>query len=604
MSVNKQIFTDVLVVGGGGAGVTAAVAAARQGAKVALVSKGAVGNSGNTIMIGGSYAMDGGSAYHKYGMKEADPSLTKEVLFESIVKDAFYLSDQNMVNQFVEESPEIVWEVKEWGEKAGVPFVFRPPATWVMSGKMLGKALKFGVNDTPGIERFDDYAAIELIKNDDGSVCGVVALDIMDGNIVEFKAKSVVLATGGFQPHRLKNTNHDMTGDGIAMAYRAGAMVSDMEFLLFLATAIEPESMVGSIFPFMYLSNPKLKYVAVDGAGKEYPLDPKLKKIEATSELCKLLHMAVYGQIIDGENPSPKGGFYVKFLNTDEELDEIFRSTIKRFSRYHKDGFYYKDNIVEYYKTIKEKRMIEVSMGNEYTVGGIFVNEKMETTLSGLFAAGECASGVFGANRVADAVTEMMVQGYRAGTTAAEYAKGKEHVKGSGEASAEKFISIFDNKGGISPAEAIKRLEDVSFESINCIRTEKGLAKAVDEFTKLLEELENITITDKSRQYNYEWLQAHQIKSRTTCALLAAIMGKERKESRGLHIRSDYPDIDNENFLVRMFSVNDNGKHVITKRAPIVIDVPLPKPEKINYFDFITDFGLGLENMAGREEIR
>ena len=89
----KRVTTDVLVIGGGGAGATAAIAAAELGAKVAVVSKGRIGNSGNTIMIGGSYAMDGDSAYHKYGMKEADPTLTKAKLFDSIVKDGFFLGD-------------------------------------------------------------------------------------------------------------------------------------------------------------------------------------------------------------------------------------------------------------------------------------------------------------------------------------------------------------------------------------------------------------------------------------------------------------------------------------------------------------------------------
>jgi len=600
----KQVISDVLVIGGGGAGATAAIAAAELGAKVAVVSKGRIGNSGNTIMIGGSYAMDGDSAYHKYGMKEADPTLTKEKLFDSIVKDGFFLGDQNMVHQFVEESPEIVWDVKCWAEKAGRPFMFSPPATWWMSGHDMGAALKYGVSTCEGIERYEDFAALELIKAEDGSICGAVVLDIYNGELYEFKAKAVVLATGGFQPHKLKNTNHDMTGDGVAMAYRAGAAVSDMEFLLFLVTSLEPEHVKGSIFPIMYMSDPRLNYITVDAEGVEYPLDPKLKEIEGRSELCKLIHMACYGSIVDGEKAGPSGGFFVKFLNTDEELDEIFGDLIDMFSSFYKKGFYHTVNITQHLELIKKNRMVEVGLGNEYTVGGLYVNEKMETTLKGLFAGGECASGVFGANRVADAVTEMLVQGKRAGISAAEYAKDKEIPECSGTDDINKLLAIFENKDGISPAEAIKQLEDISFAGINCIRNEANLDKAIKDYKKLLADIENITLTDKSRKYNFEWLQASQVKNRLICSLLSAYMAKERKESRGLHIRDDYPLIDNENFLVRQIAVDKDGTPCIQKRAPIVTDVPLPPPDKLEYLSFITDFGLGLENMVKKEEIK
>ena len=469
---------------------------------------------------------------------------------------------------------------------------------------MMGAALKYGVGTCEGIERYEDFAALELIKADDDSICGAVVLDIYNGELYEFEAKAVVLATGGFQPHKLKNTNHDMTGDGVAMAYRAGAAVSDMEFLLFLVTSLEPEHVKGSIFPIMYMSDPRLNYITVDAEGNEYPLDPKLKEIEGRSELCKLIHMACYGSIVDGAKAGPNGGFFVKFLNTDEELDEIFGDLIDMFASFYKKGFYHTVNIVEHLELIKKNRMVEVGLGNEYTVGGLYVNEKMETTLKGLFAGGECASGVFGANRVADAVTEMLVQGKRAGISAAEYAKGKEIPKGSGANDIKKLLAIFENKDGISPAEAIRQLEDISFAGINCIRNEASLDKALSDYKKLLEDIENITLTDKSRKYNYEWLQASQVKNRLTCSLLSACMAKERKESRGLHIRDDYPLIDNENFLVRQIAVDKDGTPCIEKRTPIVTDVPLPPPDKLEYLSFITDFGLGLENMVKKEEIK
>lgn len=164
INVSRKITADVLVIGGGGAACTAAVAAARGGAKVVMVSKGKVGNSGNTIMIGGSYGMDGESAFYDYKIPGADPSFTREEMFKSIVNDGFNLSDQRMVEQFVEESPRIVYEVKQWGEELGEKFGFYPPANWDVTGRSMGKALLNGVKKTPGIEIYEDVAVTDLLK--------------------------------------------------------------------------------------------------------------------------------------------------------------------------------------------------------------------------------------------------------------------------------------------------------------------------------------------------------------------------------------------------------------------------------------------------------
>lgn len=596
-SIDAIIETDVLVVGGGGAGASAAVAAARGGAKVLLVSKGQAGNSGNTIMIGGSYAMDGHSAYYEYGIKNADPTLTKDILYESIVKDGFYLNDQNMVNQFVEESPAIVYEIKEWAEKAGKPFVFHKPATWWMSGNMMGSALKYGLRNTGGIEVMEDIIIVDLLKKGD-AVSGAIGINIMTGELLQFNARSVVLGTGGFQPFSFKNTNSDMTGDGPAMAFRAGAKLADMEFLLFLMTALEPKNITGSILPLMVATNPNFKYRAVDKNGKELNVPPKLKDIETKSELCKLIHIVYYGKAITSGEGTEKGGVYLDVLNTDEELDQVFDETVEMFEGFYKKGFYHGDDINQVREMVKRTRKWEIGLGNEYSVGGILVNEKMETGVKGLYAGGECASGVFGANRVADAVTEMLVQGYRAGTSAAEYAKKAESCNPENmEEIVSRLLSVFDNGEGITVTEAVKKLETISDKGLNCYRTGEGLEEAVDEYVKLERLLDKISLKNKSRAYNYEWIQYIQLKNRLTCSKVAAMMGSMRKESRGLHLRLDYPEIDNENWLVRIIAENKDGEVVLSTRKPVEGKVSLPEPSKIGYETYLLENDLGLENL-------
>ena len=595
----RQIDIDVLVAGGGGAACTAAVAAARGGSHVALVSKGKIGDSGNTIMIGGSYGMDGESAYHDFHIKEADPTFTRKDLFESIVKDGFYMSDQNMVEQFVEKSPKIVYEVKEWGEEAGQYYQFYSPSMWNVSGRGMGRSLLRGVEKTPSIDRYEDMMVIELLKKN-GRVAGALALELNSGELVQFNAKAVVLGTGGFQPYSFKNTNSDMTGDGPAMALRAGAQLSDMEFMIFLVTALEPHEIRGSILPLIMLFRQSFDYDPVDKDGNLIEVPEKLRALEKTSEICKLVHIYYYGKAIAEGRGTENGGIYFDFSRcTDEQIDHMFEETMDHFDGFYRRGYYHGDDINEYKRIIKEKRRIEIGFSNEYCVGGILVDENMATTIDGLYAAGECASGVFGANRVADAVTEMIVQGYQAGESAAAYAKEKALDKADEQAvqaAADALTACFSNEGGISVAEATRELEQISDTGLGLYRDGETLEKTVKAYRDLAKRLEHVTFRSKSRRYNNEWIRSMQIKNRLACSLVAAMMALERKESRGLHLRSDYLDIDNDHYLVRQMAQLDHGEIQLTSRKPIVTEMELPSG-RLNFETYLMQEGIGMTNV-------
>lgn len=603
LKISKKISTDVLVIGGGGAACTAAVAAARNGARVALVSKGRIGNSGNTIMIGGSYGMDGESAFYDYQIEEADPSFTRDALFRSIVNDGFYLSDQNMVEQFVEESPHIVNEVRRWGEQAGQFFQFYRPSMWNVSGRGLGKSLQKGLDHTDRIERFEDVYVIELLKNGD-RVTGALALDICSGELIEFEAKAAILGTGGFQPFSLKNTNSDMTGDGQAMAYRAGAKLADMEFMMFLVTALEPNEMKGSILPVIMLFRKAFGYDPLDGNGEKIEVPQKLRDLEKTSEMCKLVHIYYYGKAISAGRGTADGGIYFDFTRfSDEEIDGMFEEVMNHFDGFYKRGFYHGDNIMEYKRIIKEKRKIEVGLSNEYCVGGILVDETMYTGVEGLYAAGECASGVFGANRVADAVTEMMCQGYKAGSVASGYAAGTEILQ-SDTAYTEKQLRVLERilsqREGMRASDARKRLEEISDRTIGFYREEAALKRGVKEYEELESALLKAGTRSSSLVYNLEFLRLIQVKNCLICAKIAAKMALNRRESRGLHLRSDYPYIDNEQYLTRTIAKRMNGEDILTSRPPVVTRMPLKPAGKLDYETYLQEEDLGMSNMEER----
>ncbi|MGI6154283.1 MAG: FAD-binding protein, partial [Christensenellaceae bacterium] len=346
--VDRVITTDVLAVGGSGAGVTAAVAALRSNVKVTLVSKGKVGNSGNAIMAGGGFSVDGESALKVCGMENADPSFTQDKLFDYIVKESYFISDQNMVEQYVEESPKVVNELLQWGKRAGQEFLFVPPSTWIAAGKCWGNALKQGIKENPEIEVIEDTMIIDLLTNN-GQVVGALGLDIYTGELIAFKSKAVVLGTGGFQPFSLKNTVTDMTGDGVAMAFRAGAKLADMEFLLAFATALSPNEMKGSIYPFVMEFNMRnIHYDVRDGNGDLIDIPEEIIKISRGTKLSKLASMYYWGKAIAEGRGTPNGGVYLDYSsNSKEELERSLENFFQRFSKWHRYGYYKGEDMSE-----------------------------------------------------------------------------------------------------------------------------------------------------------------------------------------------------------------------------------------------------------------
>ncbi len=600
LKIAKKITTDILVIGGGGAACTASIAAARNGASVALVCKGKTGNSGNTIMIGGSYGMDGESAANDYHIPGADPSFTREDMFRSIVNDGFNLSDQRLVQQFVDDSPSIVYEVKQWGEELGERFGFYPPGNWDVTGRSFGRSLMNGIKKTDNITIYNDVAITDLLKCGD-KVTGALGLDLYNGCLIEFEAKATILGTGGFQPYTLKSTNTDSTGDGQAMAYRAGAKLADMEFILFMVTAIEPREYFGSILPALCTFRSAFDYDAVDCEGKRIEIPEKVKEMESVSEMCKVLDMYYYGKALNEGRGTEHGGFYFDFHRfSDEEIDRMFDAVMDHFEGFYPHGYYHAESIVEYRDYIKEHRRVEVGFGGEYSVGGIYINDSMETTLPGLYAAGEVGCGTFGANRVADAVTEMIAQGYKAGEVAAKRVKDEMSLSADRDSVAKAvgaLEQILSNENGITIKQAKKQLQSISDRTLKLLRNEKTLSCGVADYEKLGDALVNITIASKGLTYNRELLEALQLGNLLTCSRISAKMALERTESRGVHLREDYPMIDNENWQVRLTACLQNGVDVLNCEKPVVTKIPLRKPEKIDYSTFVMTEDLGMKNM-------
>jgi len=586
--------TDILVAGGSGAGIFAAVAAVEAKCRVLVASRGKVGKSGNAIMAGGSFSIDGVSA-KKFGYEKANEKVTQDVVFDNLVKEGYFLNDQNIVRQFVEESPEVVHRLVKYGEKAGQKFDFLPPAKWFSVGRAWGTAIKQAALEHPDIRIMEDVMIVDLVKNE-GRVCGAVGYDIYGGRPVFIKAKAVVIATGGFQPYTLKTTVTDMTGDGIAMAFRAGASIADMEFLLCFPTALSPKRIRGSIYPYLFeslLGKWGVLPLVRDGRGDLIEVPEDLAALVKGSKMMKLVSHYFWGHRIYRGRGSKNGGVFLDYSNVPYEVKEANLEKYKNYmSSWHRKGYYMGDDISSIYDKVLNNGPIEVGLGYEYSNGGIVIDEHMETGVPGLYAAGEAGSGTFGAMRAGDGLTEMVVQGYRAGKSASSFVRESYDAPLPDHLPPEEVNKVFsplETRGdGLSPIKIREIMEAAADEGFGFIRDEDGLTRCLNTIERIEKDIfPDMKISDRSTVYNLELIHCHAVRNLLLCMKAGVRAAILRKESRGCHIRADYPEVNHDDFLKRIIFRMEDDSMVHTMRAPVAEKFPLPKGRDENIMAYL-----------------
>jgi succinate dehydrogenase / fumarate reductase flavoprotein subunit len=574
-----------------------AVRASRLGVSVALVSKGRVGKSGNTVMIGGGFGVDGEGAREVLGLSDANPAYTRKKALEKLVYSGFCLGDQRLQKLFVDLGPAAVGECLEWAKEAEQLFLFNPASvSWFTSGAAFGKAVARGLAREKSIGVYEDVLVAELLKKDD-RVCGALGIDVYSGELLQFNAKAVIVATGGFQPFSVKNSNSDMTGDGIALALRAGAHVVDMEFLLFIGTILEPVYAKGSILPFLLSFNRnvrKPKITDLDGRELFFPPDEKYKVGPITGKVNKVLMADFYGRGIYEKFDSHGNAFYYDYsAYTDEELRECFRELGKSYSALHRKDHYNGIDLSRLAEDIiKNKKRMKVTFGNEYSNGGIVVEPDFSAAgVPGLFAAGEVTGGTFGAFRSGDGLTEMLVHGYVAGESAAAWAKKSDGALPSdAEGKAQALLEPLARSGGISPIEARAKLEAICDAGFDFFRDGERLTKAYGEIVTFRQSLGELAVTPGERRYNPEWLNSVIVRNLALCAEAGIYGALNRKESRGSHIRADFPGVNNREYLFSFAaSLSPDGTILYEKRKPEPYYLPLVTEDYPSVSDYLAE---------------
>src|ERR1700716_1662482 len=563
MAEYQTVEHDVLVIGAGGAGLRAAIEASAGGVSVGLVCKSLLGKAHTVMAEGGAAA----------ALANVDDRDSWRVHFADTMRGGQYVNNWRMAELHAKEAPARTRELEAWGA------LFDRTA----DGRILQR--NFGghryprlahVGDRTGLEMirtlqdhgihlgldvFMDHTVMTLLKDGD-RIAGAFGYDRERGRFKVFKAKAVVLATGGIgRAYRITSNSWEYTGDGQSLAYQAGAELIDMEFVQFHPTGmVWPPSVMGILVTegvrgeggiltnkegrrFMFDEIPEnYRAQTADNEGEGWRYCQGDKNARRPPELLTRDHIArcIVREIKEGRG-SPHGGVYLDIASIKQKLPNA-ADYIKRKlpSMYHQFKQLADIDITE--------QPMEVGPTTHYVMGGIHVDPDTQMSrVPGLFAAGECAAGINGANRLGgNSLSDLLVFGKRAGEFAAKFAKGNSQGKIDNEKidiAAREAVEPFDRSAGENPYEVQKDLQEVMQDNVGIVRTESEMKSALEHLKKFWERADRAGVTGH-REFNPGWHTALDLKNLLTVSEAIARAALERKESRGAQFREDCPDKD------------------------------------------------------------
>jgi len=530
---------DIVIAGAGLAGLRAAVAAAEVSDKlsIAVLSKLHPLRSHSVCAQGGTAAV----------MREGD---SLELHAWDTVKGSDFLADQDIVEFFVKRAPREIVNLEHWGcpwsrtpdgKLDQRPFGGHsfPRACFAadMTGfhemhTLYGKAVTYD-----NIKFYDEWFATSLIV-EDNSVRGLTAIDLKTGEMGVFQAKAVVMATGGHERvYEFTTFSYSSTGDGMAIAYRAGAPLEDMEFVQFHPTGLVPSGVLiteGARGEGGYLVNAKGERFMQRYAPKMMELAPR-----------DIVARAEETEIREGRSFKGPYGPYIAL-----DLRHLGEEKIKERLPL------IREVCIKLVGIDPVNEVIPIRPAAHYSMGGIRANIRAETPIHGLYAAGECACySLHGANRLGtNSTAECLVFGAVAGEEAAKYAMSTEFRSLSMDKALAEEKRVFD---GVLGSEGPERVSDIRNEmrqvmntDVWIYRTEEGLKRALRKIRELRERFKRIRVEDKSRTFNTALTSAIELDFMLELAEVTTFCALVRTESRGSHYRLDYPNRDDKNWLV------------------------------------------------------
>jgi succinate dehydrogenase/fumarate reductase flavoprotein subunit len=575
---DRVLETDVLIVGGGGAALRAAIEAAKANVAITVVVKGPLGKCGATLTAGTDIDIDSTSICDLIGLP-GDRRDSPAIFFEDLVMEGKYVNDQRLVDVHVSEGPRRIKELVDWGMKVWGPerAAGHRYARGVLStGLEVEKALLGQVRKLKDhIKIVEDTMVTDLLTYQ-GKVVGATGVDLRTGQFLVFKAKTVILATGGGQRiYPYTTAPEEMTGDGQAMAFRAGAELMDLQFVQFLtSTFLFPPTSTVSVNPFLIRGAWLL-----NRNGQRFMSKWDAENGEATTR--DFVAIGIMNEILEGRGWGDDRGSWVYLSlrhlpeNMIDDLYTFGQELLANGTTASLVGKEFFDNL--------KKNAIPAFPCSHFFCGGIRINTECEASTPGLYAAGEVAGGLNGSNRLSgNAITQIVVQGARAGKSAAEYAlkAGAPEVDDlQVEGFRREAFAPIERKDGVRPIHLKRRIQKLAYENVGVLRDGQRLENAIEEIQKIKKESMQIFTQAKNLTYNLEWVDALQVKNMLLTLEMIARSALMRTESRGVHYRRDYPREDNKNWLKNIV-LRRAGKEMQLETVPVAVTkFSLPRKE-------------------------
>jgi succinate dehydrogenase / fumarate reductase flavoprotein subunit len=523
---------DVLIIGAGGAGLRAALGALAQGAKVGVVCKSLLGKA-HTVMAEGGIAA---------AMANVDTADDWRAHFRDTMRGGKFLNNWRMAQIHAQEAPDRVRELEQWGalfdrtqdgqilQRAFGGHTFR---RLCHVGDRTGLEMIRTLQDRGvqlGIDVYMECTITRLLKDGD-RVVGAFGYWREQGRFVVFRAKSIVLATGGIgKAWKITSNSWEYTGDGMALAYDAGAELMDMEFVQFHPTGmVWPPGVQGILVTEAVRGEGG---VLRNKLGQRFMEQYDPKKMELSTR--DVVARAIYTEVREGRG-TEHGGAYLDISQ--------------------KPADYVKKKLPSMYHQFKELADVDITKGPmevgptcHYMMGGVRVEaETAKSSVPGLFAAGEAAAGLHGANRLGgNSLSDLLVFGHRAGLAAAEFAKviqpaliDSEQV----EEAAGEILAPFERETGENPYTVHRDLQEAMQTLVGIFRNKEDLTRALEELEKLKVRAGRLSV-EGSRLFNPGWHLAQDLKAMLTVSEAVTRSALARQESRGAHSRIDYPGLD------------------------------------------------------------
>ncbi len=555
-----HIETDVLVIGAGGAGMYAAIEAAKAGASVVLADRSLIGRGGATVMAQMTVAA---------ALAEQTPDHWEHHLADTLAAGRG-LCDERLAALLCEDGPHRLREMDGWKvgwaredghiKQAQAPGHDRPRCAYVdflSTGPAVSRTLRAQLNLSSGIRRIGELMIVDIALHD-GAACGATALHLPSGETVTLAAKAVVIATGGLTGlYRRNSASSNMGGDGYALALRAGAELIDMEFVQFFPIGHLAPRLVGMDpimwDPFRYKLGGKL----LNAEMREFEQDYATPDTRSDGRYVLTRDLATYAitREVEAGRGSPAGGAYLSFQHLPEaEIRSAFGPVVDRLAA----------NGIDL-----TKRPVEVAPIAHYHMGGVRVDDTLRTAVPGLYACGEAVGGANGANRLSgNAITEALVFGASAGRNAARHAQ-RTSPRWSAQAArpALDLLRSAERRDAPNAAAVVRDLKALMADQVGPFRTEAKLQSALAAIARMISEIGEVPFSSAPAfdPVLVDWLD---LRNMLLVAQSVAVPALARTESRGAHQREDHPGLDDSWCVNQIVALSGDSALELRRAAP------------------------------------